>query len=59
MVFAGAVILPHGAMPFDGDPNSPSVKVQDRRKKMDPKFRDTLTQVMLLCLPFLCSHPLS
>jgi hypothetical protein len=45
MVFLGAVILPHGAMPFDGDPISPSPEVRERQKGLDPVFKDKLTQV--------------
>jgi len=45
MVLLGAVILPHGAMPYDGDLNSPSQAVRDRQATMDPAFKDTLTQL--------------
>ena len=45
MVLLGAVILPHGAMPYDGDPESPSSAVRERQARLDPAFRNTLTQV--------------
>jgi len=45
MVLLGAVILPHGAMPFDGDPDSPSLAVRERQAKLDSEFRKTLEQV--------------
>jgi hypothetical protein len=45
MVLLGAVILPHGAMPYDGDPDSPSQAVRDRQANLDPVFQTTLTQV--------------
>jgi hypothetical protein len=47
MVLLGAVILPHGAMPFDGDQLSPSPAVRERQKKLDPAFKEKLTQVRL------------
>ena len=36
MVFVGAAILPHGAMIFDGDPNSDSAACRERNSTMPP-----------------------
>jgi len=45
MVFLGAVFLPHGALPFDGDPNSVSPESRERHAKLNPRLRDTITQL--------------
>jgi len=45
MVLLAAVVMPHGVMPFDGDEQSPSQAVRERRSRLDAGFRDTLSQV--------------
>ena len=45
MVLLAAVVMPHGTMPFDGDDQSPSPAVRDRSSRVDPAFRDILSQV--------------
>ena len=45
MVFVGAVILPHGAMPFDGDQNSFSAACRERYKTLTPGIREKCTKV--------------
>ena len=39
-------MVPHGTMPFDGDDQSPSPAVRERRSRLDPVFRDILSQVL-------------
>ena len=46
MVFVGAVILPHGAMPFDGDQNSTSAACRERYKTLTPGIREKCTKVI-------------
>ena len=48
MVLAGAVILPHGALIFDGDPQSPSNECQERYRKMNSKMKETTVRVRLI-----------
>jgi len=45
MVLLAAVVMPHGVMPFDGDDQSQSPAVRDRCSRLDPAFRDSLSQV--------------
>jgi len=45
MVLLAAVLMPHGVMPFDGDQQSHSPAVRERCARLDPVFRDTLSQV--------------
>ena len=45
MVFLGAVVLPHGAMPFDGDAESASPACRERYARLDPTLRDNLSAV--------------
>jgi len=46
MVLLASVVMPHGAMPFDGDEQSHSPAVRERHSRLDPGFRDTLSQVL-------------
>ena len=48
MVLLGAVILPHGAMPFDGNADSKSAACRDRHAKMSQTLRGKLEQVLSL-----------
>jgi len=45
MVLVAAVLMPHGVMPFDGDEQSHSPAVRERCSRLDPTFRDVLSQV--------------
>jgi len=45
MVLLAAVLIPHGVMPFDGDEHSASLVVRARCSRLDPGFRDILSQV--------------
>ena len=44
-LLAGAVILPHGALIFDGDPQSPSKECQERHRKMNSKMKEATMRV--------------
>ena len=48
MVLAGAVILPHGALIFDGDPQSPSNECKERYRKMNSKMKEATVRVRLI-----------
>ena len=48
MVLLAAVLMPHGVMPFDGDEQSHSPAVRERCSRLDPAFRDVLSQVYML-----------
>jgi len=50
MVLVAAVLMPHGVMPFDGDEQSHSPAVRERCSRLDPTFRDVLSQVYDMCL---------
>ena len=45
MVFAGAVILPSGAMIFDGNKDSKKKEVKMRRKNMAPEALEATERV--------------
>ena len=45
MVLVGAAILPHGAMPFDGNPASESAACRDRNAKLPHRLRAKLGEV--------------
>ena len=46
MVLLAAVVIPHGAMPFDGDEHSQSEAVRERYSRLNPDFRATLSKVL-------------
>ena len=48
MVLAGALILPHGALIFDGDPQSPSNECQERYREMNSKMKEATVRVRLI-----------
>ncbi len=54
MVLVGAVILPHGALIFDGDPNSDSEQCRQRLDRMKPEMKEATMRVkgflLLRCL---------
>jgi len=41
----GAILLLHGTMVFDGDPNSHSLECRERYAKLGPELRDDLSQL--------------
>ena len=45
MVVVGTLVLPHGAMVFDGDENSTSAACRDRHKKLTPHMKESCSQV--------------
>ena len=47
MVFAGAVIMPNGAMIFDGDKASKKKDVKQRRKNMAPESLEATERVRI------------
>jgi len=57
MVLLAAVVMPHGVMPFDGDEQSPSSAVRERYSRLDPVFRDSLSQVLRHVAPFFVEIP--
>ncbi len=50
MVLLGTVIMPHGAMPFDGDPQSESAACRKRHEHLDAAMKDDLTAVSFSAL---------
>lgn len=49
MVFVGAAILPHGAMIFDGDPNSGSSACRERNSTMPPDLIKNCSNLYTSC----------
>ena len=48
MVVVGTLVLPHGAMVFDGDENSTSASCRERHKKLTAHMKESCSQVRTL-----------